>query len=119
MKHPLALFAAMVLSAAIAGCSRPPAVEFENLHLISSLRTACSAENTEWLDGVARAVEKRHGDGRMSDIERDHFVKLIDTARSGDWETAETACLQFEKAQLSRRRERPAEEGGHAHDHHH
>lgn len=115
------LLVGLILAVALgslAGCSRPPAVEFENLHLIASLRTACSAKNVEWLDGVARAVEKRHADGRMSASERDHFTRLIEQAREGDWESAEKACLKFEKAQLNRQRERPAE-GGHTHDHDH
>ena len=116
--HPaLTVFA--IAGLLLSGCSRPPAVEFENLHLISSLRTACSAENAQWLDGVARAVSRRHEDGRMSDQERDHFLELIETARAGDWDAAEDACLKFEKAQLSRTREHSAESHTHEHAHNH
>lgn len=102
------------------GCSQPPAVEFENLHLITSLRTACSAESIEWLEGVARAVAKRHGDGRMSATEQQHFTRLIETARAGNWEAAEQACLKFEEAQLNRDRQRPADSAHqHLHEHAH
>lgn len=99
-----------------AGCRRPPAVEFENLHLISSLRTACSAQNEQWLDGVERAVKLRHEEGRMSDAEKVHFEKLIERARGGDWRGAEEQCFAFEKAQLGRTRTRPPPR---EHDHHH
>jgi hypothetical protein len=102
--------------AAIAGCGRPPAVELESLHLISSLRTACSAKNEQWLDGVARAVELRHKEGHMSAGERAHFQKLIERAKSGDWSGAEEQCFRFEKAQLSRTRVSPPP-APHNHDH--
>jgi hypothetical protein len=114
---PRLALASLVLGALVAigsGC-RPPAVEFENLHLVASLRTACSAQKTEWLEGVAKAVEARHAAGHMSEIEREHFVELIEIARCGEWEEADQKCLAFEKAQLGRTRERPASN----HDHHH
>jgi hypothetical protein len=97
------------------GCSRPPAVEFENLHLIASLRTACSAKNEEWLSGVNKAVSLRHQHGQMSDREKTHFERLIAQARSGDWSGAERLCFQFEKAQLNRRRAEPSGHAEHSH----
>ena len=105
-----------VVLLAIAGC-RPPAVEFENLHLIASLRTACSAENEQWLEGVERAVKLRHEEGRMSDAEKAHFQKLIEQAKNGDWRGAEEQCFKFEKAQLGRTRTRPPPEDHHDHSH--
>jgi hypothetical protein len=93
-------------------------VEFENLHLISSLRTACSAKNEAWLNGVGRAVELRHKEGRMSELEKVHFEQLIALAEGGDWAGAEKRCFQFEKAQLNRQRTREAPHE-HAHDHSH
>lgn len=89
----------------VAGC-RPPAVQQHNLRLISSLRTACSAQKSEWLEGVARAVELEHQAGRMSIAEQEHFQKLIELAREGHWQEAERGCLAFEKAQLNRARDR-------------
>jgi hypothetical protein len=112
----LGMLAACCLLGCLAGCRRPPAVEFENLHLISSLRTACSARNEAWLDGVARAVEQRHQEGRMSAAERAHFEKLLEQARGGDWAGAEEQCFQFERAQLGRARTRPPAEQ-HRHQH--
>ena len=101
---------------ASAGCRRPPAVEIENLPLVASLRTACSARSEQWLSGVERAVAQRVDDGRMSAIEKSHFDKLISQARSGDWQGAEKLCYSFERAQLNRTRQRTApDEHAHAH----
>jgi hypothetical protein len=105
-------------AALLAGC-KPPAVEFENLHLVSSLRTACSAQNEQWLAGVEKAVNLRHEEGRMSDTERDHFAKLIALAREGNWEEADRRCFDFEAAQLNRRRSRPAGDDDHTDSHRH
>jgi hypothetical protein len=91
------------------GCGRPPAVEFTNLPLIASLRTACSARNEQWLTGVERAVTTRHNEGRMSPVEKAHFEKLIAQARGGDWQGAEKQCYYFERAQLNRTRQQPVE----------
>jgi len=88
----------------LVGCGRPPAVETPNLKLVSSLRTACSARNPEWLEGVKKAVDDRRQEGEMSEAAHRHFVTLIDQARAGQWEQAERACLDFERAQASRRR---------------
>lgn len=100
------------------GCSRPPAVQFDHLPLIMSLRTACSARNPDWLAGVKKAVDERHAAAKMTAAEHAHFHKLIAQAQSGEWEAAERACLKFEQAQLSRKRPAPAQHA-HTHDHSH
>ena len=103
--RPIAFLVVLAFTLAWACGCRPPAVEFENLHLVTSLRTACSAQKPEWLEGVAKAVEMRHAEGEMSDAEREHFVALIEIARRGEWQEADRQCLAFEKAQLGRTRE--------------
>lgn len=94
----------MLLTAASLACSRPPAVQDHNLKLLSSLRTAISAQNREWLEGVARAVETRHEQGTMRPEEREHFLRIVELARTGAWQTAEREAFRFEEAQLSRSR---------------
>lgn len=110
--------AALALLGMSLGCSRPPAVQFDHLPLIMSLRTACSARNPDWLAGVKKAVDERHAAAKMSDEEYQHFQKLIAQAQAGEWEAAERACLQFEQAQLSRKRPARAD-APHSHDHSH
>jgi hypothetical protein len=88
--------------------STPPAVAFENLKYIQMLRTAVSSRNNEWLSKVESAAHKLHDSGEMSSSELKHFDRLIAMARGGDWKGADLACLEFEKAQLGRRRAPPA-----------
>lgn len=110
----------VLLGCCLIGCNRPPAVSHDHLHLITSLRTACSARNADWLGGVTRAVDQRRTEGKMTEEEHAHFHQLIGQAKAGEWEAAERACLQFEQAQLNRRREAPAEPAHtHSHDHSH
>lgn len=117
MKYlPFILLVTILIS--LAGCNRPPAVGFDHLHLITSLRTACSARNPDWLSGVTRAVDQRHSAGKMTTTEHAHFQKLITQAQAGEWEAAERACLKFEQAQLNRSRE-PAATSEHSHSHAH
>lgn len=94
----------VLLTAVNLACNRPPAVQYHNLQLLSSLRTAISAKHREWLEGVARAVEIRHEQGTMSAEERDHFLRIVELARTGAWDTAEREAFRFEEAQLSRSR---------------
>lgn len=111
------IIAAMALFA-VSGCTRLPVVEFDNLPLVASLRTACSARNEQWLAGVEKAVAERHNSGKMSEAEKAQFDKLIAQARGGDWQGADKHCYHFERAQLNRTRETPAEEQ-HSHSHSH
>lgn len=115
--YGLTLVSLSVLAFVAGGCSRPPAVQFENLPLVASLRTACSAKSVDWLTGVERAISARHASGSMSDDEKHHFEKLIAQAKAGDWQGAEKLCYQFEKAQLNRSRPAHADDESHTHDH--
>jgi len=110
----LALVAAIVF----AGCSRPPAVEFDNLKYIQFLRTAVSSRNLEMLEKVESAIERRHEDEQMSDAELEHFQTIIAVARDGKWADADKQAFAFEEGQLSRSRSRPAS-AGHEHEHEH
>jgi hypothetical protein len=96
----------------------PPAVEFDNLRYIQLLSTAVSSRKLDLVDKVAAAIADRHSDGQMSASERGHFDRLIELARTEQWDAADRACFAFAEAQLSRRRSRAASESGHDHDHH-
>jgi len=97
------------------GCTRPPAVQYHNLKLISSLRTAISAQNSAWLEGVAKAVTVRRDAGEMDSEEYEHFQAIIAVARAGRWKDAEQDCFRFETAQLNRRRPPPKDTDEHQH----
>lgn len=80
------------------GCGYPSAQPV-NMEIISSLRTACSARNSEWLEANAARIEAQRQAGQMSDDEHEAFLGILAQARDGDWEGAEHACLAFQKAQ--------------------
>jgi len=80
------------------GCGYPVAQPV-NMEIISSLRTACSARNGDWLDANAKKIEGQRTAGQMNDDEYEAFTAIIEQARGGDWESAERACLRFQKAQ--------------------
>ena len=90
---PLAL-ALLVTS----GCGYPE-VQPENMELITSLRTACSAKDRQWLDANVTKIDEQKAAGQMSEEEHATFMGIVEQARGGDWEGAERACLKFQKAQ--------------------
>lgn len=96
--------AVVCVLSAILGCGRPQTAP-ENRELISSLRTAVNTKNPEWLDKNAKAVEKRHAGGQMTDAEYEEFQAIIAKARDGKWEEAERETVAFQKAQRPTREE--------------
>ncbi|MBX3415730.1 MAG: hypothetical protein KF708_23805 [Pirellulales bacterium] len=92
----------LVLSAVaglgLAGCGQPT-VAPNNLRLTTTLRTAISARNTDWLEKNAQLVAERHAAGEMSDEARAAFEAIIAEARSGDWESAERDVVRLQAAQ--------------------
>ncbi len=91
--------AAMLVAVLVTGGCGYPAAQPVNLELITSLRTACSAKEPRWLDANLEKIEARRARGEMSDEEHQTFMAIIEQARGGDWEGAERACLEFQKAQ--------------------
>ncbi len=89
---------AATMIAPLVGCGYPAAAP-ANQELITSLRTALSARNDGWLSETAQIVEKRHAEDQMGDEEYETFKRIIDTAHAGDWEGAEQASVDFQRAQ--------------------
>jgi hypothetical protein len=83
---------------AVSGCGYPN-TEPANRRLISSLRTALSAQNQQWLAANEKLVAERHKSGSMRDDEFAAFQEIIQQARDGDWQGAERATLEFQRAQ--------------------
>lgn len=97
MRHSITLLV-LALVALVAGCGYPNA-QPNNKRLITSLRTALSAKNDQWLQANEKLVQQRHQQGEMSDDEHAAFVEIIEQARGGDWQGAEQAALDFQRAQ--------------------
>ena len=84
--------------------SRPAVVHYDNLKYIQLLRTACSSQRSDQLQGVERAVTERRESGKLSDAEWKEFEKIFALARQGDWQTADQQAYRLEQGQLGRRR---------------
>jgi hypothetical protein len=98
----------ILLPTLVSGCGYPNA-QPNNKRLISSLRTALSARNDQWLTANEKRVGERHKQGEMDDDEFAAFQEIIEQARGGDWQGAERAAVDFQRAQ------RPTEEQIHQH----
>ncbi|MBM3966963.1 MAG: hypothetical protein FJ308_18145 [Planctomycetes bacterium] len=84
--------------------NRPAVVQYDNLKYIQLLRTACSSQREDYLEGVRRAVSERRQSGQMSDAEWEEFEKIFAIARQGDWHSADRQAYRLEQGQLNRRR---------------
>jgi len=98
VKTKMLLAVVMVVSLGMVGCS-PPQASPKNLQLISSLRTALSAQNAQWLEQNAKIIEERREAGEVGDEEYETFQAIIAKAKAGQWEEAEKDALAFQKAQ--------------------
>jgi hypothetical protein len=83
---------------AVGGCERMPQMSSAHtMHLLTALRTACSAKSPEHLEQVRQRVEEARQHGRLTDPEYDKITEIIETAAAGDWQSAEQACFRFQK----------------------
>lgn len=101
--HWLAAATASLLVSAvltIGGCGQqmPEMTSAKTMHLLTALRTACSAQKPAYLEELRQRVEEARQEERLSDAEYDKLLEIIETAAGGDWELAEKACFQFQKA---------------------
>jgi len=83
----------------VAGCGRPPQVASQNRELITSLATAVSAKNAQWLESNSRLIEKRRTDGQISDADYGTLTAVVAKARAGDWTGAERDVYALRDAQ--------------------
>ena len=98
MKRRWALAAGGALALA-AGCGGPPQAAPANQRLISSLRTALSAQKLDWLEQNVTEIESRRGAGKLNDDEYQAFQAIIAKAKAGAWREAEEDAVEFQKAQ--------------------
>lgn len=82
----------------ILGCS-PPQVSHDHWELLSSLRTACSTRNFEWLGQNEREIAQRRERGLLTEEEHGEFQAILELARNRQWEEAEGRVIQWQRAQ--------------------
>jgi hypothetical protein len=82
-----------------AGCSKPPQIPADSRKLIGSLRTAVSAQRTDWLETNAELVEQKHAQNKLTDEQYQELAAIISLGREGKWADAERETLRLAEAQ--------------------
>lgn len=90
---------AVLVLASVSGCQRQPQISTVNRDLITSLATAVSARDPDWLEKNARRMERQKAEGVLSQVEYETFARIIAQARSGDWQAAESAVYALRDGQ--------------------
>lgn len=90
-----ALLAALALAP---GCG-PTQISRANREVVESLATAVSARNPEWLEENVKRIEACKAAGDLPDADETAFREIIDKAKSGDWEGAESAAFWLRDGQ--------------------
>ena len=93
--------AAVLLLVFLSGCPPYPEVTSpEALHLLGAIRTACSSQSQARLERVKQAADELQQSTQLSLNEYEAFRRILEMAERGEWEEAEQACYQYQKAQL-------------------
>lgn len=97
---PFLLVVAVWTVTAMTGCGQPKLeMSRENVALIMRLNTAVMSKRTDLLDNIADDAQQRFNAGELSQAAHDQIEAIIAAAREGEWERAQTTCLNFQKAQ--------------------
>ncbi len=78
------------------GCREHPRVTSrESLDLIKQVYTACNTRNQERLAASRQKLDQLATAGQLSQPSKISFRRILSTAESGDWESAQRSSLQF------------------------
>ena len=83
----------------MSGCGRVPQFAPANRRVIHGLQTAVSSKKVEWLNETVRLIEEKYSAGEMSDEEHDALQRIVDKARSGDWDGAQKDAFALSEGQ--------------------
>jgi hypothetical protein len=94
------LLPALLLGLALsnAGCGQPSEREYKNRRELEAVLTAVSLKNPKELEKDARRLENRHAAGELSDASHQELMKIVATARAGDWASAERLAYEFRES---------------------
>jgi len=88
----------VLLFVLLAGCGATQLAP-ANRQLLAALQTAVSAKNEQWLDAVSKQVEEQHAKQGMSDAEHKAFTAIIQSAKQGNWDAAQSGVFALSEAQ--------------------
>lgn len=83
----------------LSGCGGQPQVAPANRHLLESLRTAVSAQRSDWLEANAKLLDEQHAAGKLGDTEFTTLQAIIAEAREGRWAEADARVTKLAAGQ--------------------
>ena len=92
------LFVPVICICCLAGCGATQ-LSSSNRHLLEAVQTAVSAKNDQWLEAAAKQVEEQRSKGQMSESEHKALASIIDLAKSGKWDAAQSHIFALSEGQ--------------------
>jgi hypothetical protein len=93
--------AILVASAFCVGCSKhPKATSRDSLEYIKQVYTACNTKNAKRLAACEDRLIELESEGKISQQEIKSFLIVLETAKKGDWESAQTMALKYAQDQV-------------------
>jgi hypothetical protein len=89
----------ILILSSIVGCGQTQ-VAPQNRELILKLATASSLRETARIDRVAEEIDRLSASNELTDQERSAFAKVIELARSGDWDSARNHAYALRDGQI-------------------
>ncbi len=79
----------------LVGCGGYPEVSDRTYEIATAIHGICNREQTENLPVAEKLVEDSLLDGSISEKEAGWLLRIIETARSGDWDAAESEAKRL------------------------
>jgi hypothetical protein len=92
--HPTVVLVALF----VVGCGTTQ-LSSNNRHLLEAIQTAVSAKNDQWLEAAAKQVEEQRSKGQMSESEHKALASIIDLAKAGKWDAAQSHVFALSEGQ--------------------
>ncbi len=91
----------LILAAELLGCGRAPSMgpDREVFHTVDALYTGVSLRDLNQVDRCAKNLEALGSAGKLPSPAVDALARIIEVARSGDWERSQSALRKFMLAQ--------------------
>jgi hypothetical protein len=92
-KNRSRFFLGAIAGVLLSGCGGAPQFSADNRELLKPLHTAVSAKKLEWVAATEEKIRARNEAGSLSEVERAALYGVIENAREGNWERAQSAVL--------------------------
>jgi hypothetical protein len=92
-KHRSRFYLGAIAGVLLSGCGGAPQFSADNRELLKPLHTAVSAKKLEWVTATEEKINARKEAGSLSDAELAAMNGVIENARAGNWDAAQSAVI--------------------------